>query len=51
MSAIIVILFLGGWLLPFHTYLYFLDGAFFFFIEIIIYNVFFCMNKSNFTSL
>jgi NADH-quinone oxidoreductase subunit H len=41
MSAIIVILFLGGWLLPFHTYLYFLDGAFFFSLKLLFIMFFF----------
>lgn len=41
MSSIIVILFLGGWLLPFHTYLYFLDGGFFFALKLLFIMFFF----------
>ena len=41
MSSIIVILFLGGWLLPFHTYLNFLDGGFFFSLKLLFIMFFF----------
>lgn len=41
MSSIIVILFLGGWLLPFHTYLCFLDGGFFFSLKLLFIMFFF----------
>jgi NADH-quinone oxidoreductase subunit H len=41
MSSIIVILFLGGWLSPFHIYLNFLDGGFIFSLKLLFIMFFF----------
>jgi len=41
MSSIIVILFLGGWLFPFHLYYYFLDGGLVFSLKLLFIMFFF----------